>query len=92
MPIFHLHMFTSHGLVPDHEGAAFPDLAAARKESVRDALSLLSAEVLSGELNLGQQIQIHSETGQHLATVQFDEVVRITPAGSDQTGAPGRFL
>lgn len=53
MPLFHLHLLTTDGPIPDREGAEFVDLAAARKEAISSARWLLSAEVLCGEMDLG---------------------------------------
>lgn len=88
MPVFHLHIVQSKNLVPDTEGSAFPDLAAARDEAIRGARSLLSDEVLRGEMDLRQSIRIHDEAGRHLETVRFDEAVRLTSADPDEQGAP----
>lgn len=87
MPVFHLHIVTSDDLVPDKEGSVFPDLAAARDEAIRGARSLLSDEVLRGEMDLQQSIRIHDETGRHLVTVRFDEAVRLTSPDPDDTGS-----
>ena len=82
MPVFHLHIVTPAELIRDEEGFTFANLNDARREAVRGAHELLSAEVLNGDLNLRQQICIHDDAGQHLSTVRFEDVVRITlPTG-----------
>ena len=85
MPVFHLHIVTPSELIQDEEGFMFPDLEAARREAIRGARAPLSAEVLSGEMDLRQQISIHDEAGRHLSTVRFEDVVRVTPAVDDDT-------
>jgi hypothetical protein len=86
MPVFHLHIVTPSELIHDVEGFTLPDLDAARREAIRGARALLSAEVLDGELDLRQRIRIHDDAGRHLSTVRFEDVVRVTSAAGGQVG------
>ena len=87
MPLFYLHIRSGADLMTDDEGFDFPDLAAARHEAVRGARSIMSADVLEGELQLDQSIEIHDASGRALASVQFGDVLNIGLAGNRSTGS-----
>jgi hypothetical protein len=77
MPIYHLHIRTGLVLIEDEEGVDLPGLAAAEAEAARGARSIMSAEVLAGELRLDQSIELHDGLGRHVSTVRFADVLHV---------------
>lgn len=81
MPRFYLHIRSGPDFIEDEEGMELPDLAAARKEAIRGARGLMSAEVLDGSLTLDQSIEIHA--GEiHAGEIHAGE----NPAGEAKVG------
>ena len=80
---FFLHIRTGAELVTDDEGADFVDLAAAMREAVRGARSLMSSEVLEGTLRLDQAIEIHDADDRRVGLVSFPDVLLIERGATD---------
>lgn len=76
MPRFFFHLRDDLDVI-DEEGTELPDLAAARRQAVKEARSLACEQVLHGRLNLAHYIDIEDDGGAVLATVTFGEVVEI---------------
>ncbi len=77
MPNFYLHIRSGAEFVLDDEGMKFANLAAARVEATKGARSIMSADVLGGELRLDQSIEIHDGTGTFAARVSFSEALHV---------------
>ena len=77
MPRFYFHIYNSLGFVPDEEGRKLGGPEQALDEAVKGARSLLSSEVLEGQLDLRGRIEVTDARGGHLCTVQFGDVVYI---------------
>jgi hypothetical protein len=80
MPIYYLHVFNEEVRAEDEEGADLPDLAAALKQAISGIRSILSEEVLKGELNLRGRVEIAGENGDVLRTVPYADAVTVTAA------------
>ena len=76
MPRFFFHVYDD-SISLDEEGLERASFKDAVKEAVRGARALACEEVTRGRLNLGHRIVIANEAGETLATVTFEEVVRI---------------
>ena len=71
---FHLYDDT---VALDEEGSECPDLAAAHAKAVRSAREMACQEVLEGHLNLTHRIDVADENGAVLATVRFQDIVKL---------------
>lgn len=80
MPVFFFHFRNGAEYVEDEVGL---DLADDREALSRGAANLryvLAEDALSGVLNTGSTIEITDESRGHLATVRFDDALRLEPA------------
>lgn len=77
MPLFYFHIRRSEDEIRDTEGIDLPDLEAARREAILSARSILSQEVLQGDLPLHERIDIEDADGRLLLSVSFLETVNI---------------
>lgn len=89
MPTFFFHIRRSEGEIRDSEGSVLPDLEAARREAILSARSILSQEVLQGDLPLHERIDIEDPEGRLLLSVSFLETVNIR-LNSRTNGRPDR--
>ncbi len=69
MPRFRFHVRDSDGLLEDLEGADFPDLDAARADTVAASREVLAERIKAGLPLGGLQFEIRDEAGQLVATV-----------------------
>ncbi|MFL6845183.1 MAG: DUF6894 family protein [Allosphingosinicella sp.] len=61
----------------DEEGRELADLDAARQNAVREARSIMAAEMRDGVLNLASFIEIEDKAAGTSVTLPFSEAVRI---------------
>ena len=61
----------------DPQGAEIDDPALISPMVLREARTLISQEALSGEINLGQRIEVEDDTGRLVHSLQFADAVRI---------------
>lgn len=87
MARFYLHVCDGAGFVEDDEGEEHPDIAAARNAAVEGLRDILAAELRRGDLNTASFVEIEDEDRHWVATVSFEDVVRLT---SDVTARPKR--
>ena len=80
MPHLRLNLYNASGDVPDVEGADFADLADARAQAIAGIRSVLSAEVLEGEVSLRGRLEIVDDNGSLLDTIPFEDALRVIPA------------
>lgn len=76
-----LNVYNAHGDTLDDEGSLFVDLAGARQAAMIGIRSLLSAEVLDGEINLKGHLEIVDDDGRILDNIPFVDVLRIVGPG-----------
>jgi uncharacterized protein DUF6894 len=78
MPRYYLNIRNKISFTPDEEGCDLPNAEAARKEAVRGARSLMSAEIADeGRLDLRGRIEVVDETGELVLIVPFREALEI---------------
>lgn len=73
---FHIHHCTA--VARDDEGLELLDLAAARREAIIGARSIMGDELANGRLCLDCRIEIEDGAGRLLATVPFRDAVTVT--------------
>ena len=73
---FHLH--ECGDVVVDEEGVELEGLAEARLRALRDARSIMSAEVKAGQLCLSCHISVEDAEGSILLTIPFREALQVT--------------
>jgi hypothetical protein len=69
MPRFHFHVRDGESLLEDLQGAEFPDLDAARADTVVAAREVLAERIKAGQPLDGLQYEIFDEAGRLAATV-----------------------
>ena len=77
VPRFYLHVCNGNGFTEDTEGQEFADIAAARRAAIKGLREIMAGEMQVGELDLGSFIEIEDANHEMLATVSFDEAVRL---------------
>lgn len=75
MPRFYFNVHGAFGSTPDDQGRELRDLEIARREAVKGARSILSAEIKEGRLDLESRIEVADETGRVLLMIPFRDVV-----------------
>jgi hypothetical protein len=78
MPTYYLHVCDGSGFVEDSEGHQLADAESARKLATDGLRDILAGDLRNGHLNTASFIDIEDEHHQLVATVSFEEVVRIT--------------
>jgi len=74
---FHLNIRNGSGMTEDEEGLELAGPEEARRKAIEGARSMLSAEVLSGNLDLRGRIEVTDEQGDPVLTVEFRDVVSV---------------
>jgi hypothetical protein len=77
MARYHFNVRNGCGYLEDEEGQELSDTEQARSIAVAGARSLLSAEVLDGDLDLRGRIEVTDERGEIILVVAFDQVVSV---------------
>ena len=77
VPRFYFHLSNARGSTKDMVGREFPNLQAAHAAALSDARSLMSQEILLGEIDFGSFIQIHDQNNKLLLTLTFHEAVKV---------------
>jgi hypothetical protein len=77
MPRYFLHLHGAGGIVPDEEGALFPNEEAAHRSAVKAIRELMAADVSRGVLDLGGRIVIEDEAGEPVRTVCCRDAVKV---------------
>ena len=78
MPKFYLHVGDGSGFVEDEEGQDYVDLPAAQKAATEGLRDILAGGLRNGDLNTASFIEIEDAHHELVATVSFEEVVRMT--------------
>ena len=80
MPHYYLHVCNGQGFAEDESGQEFADEGAARRAAIDGLRDLMSAELRQGELNMGSFVEIENAAHELVATVSFEEAVRVRHA------------
>ena len=75
MPDYFFSVRDRHNTPPDQVPLDLPDLAAVRREAIRGARSLISADVQAGILDLSGTIEVDDAQGNRVLTLMFSEAV-----------------
>ena len=78
MARYYFDLHECRGVTWDDEGFDMPDLHAARDRAVRQALSIMAAEVVEGRLCLGCHIEILDAHRRPAALLPFREALKLT--------------
>ena len=89
MPRFYLHICNGDGFTEDEDGVELPNLEAARREAIKGLRDVMSAEMMSGELNMASFIEIEDEQHLLLHTVQFSDAVDVRSERSRRRSRSG---
>lgn len=89
---YFFHQRRANAYILDQEGSVHVDLNAARGEAVESLRDIMRAEVATGHLDLGQQLEIVNASGHLLATIDFADAVSIRFPGNDRHHAPAGRL
>jgi hypothetical protein len=77
MSRYYFHIYNSIGCTPDEEGREIADVERARDEAVKGARSLLSSELVKGQLDLRGRIEVEDAAGTVVSVVPFEDVLQI---------------
>ena len=77
MQRYFMHLYNSHGFLPDHEGVLAPGQDVARALAIAYIRSILSEELLIGRLDLRARLEVVDESGATVLTVPFSHAVTI---------------
>jgi hypothetical protein len=83
MPRYYFHVCNGTGFTEDEEGQDLPDREAARAEAIRNARSIMAADVQRGMLDLSSFIEIEDVDHQLIQTLGFQEAVDLTQRHRD---------
>ena len=76
MPRFFFHVYDDL-VATDEEGLELPGLKEALIKAERGARELAADEVMRGTLHLDHRIEVADESGSVVATVKFQDLVRV---------------
>lgn len=77
MPRLHFNIHNGIGDLFDEEGAEYPDLAKAHDAAVTGIRSLLSAEVMEGQVDLCGHLDMTDDAGRLVERIDFSQVITI---------------
>lgn len=77
MAIYYLHLHDGGDLTIDDEGREFADRAAVLAQTLIEARGIISADVLSGQLDLGRHIDVADAGGRIVHRLTFADAVEI---------------
>jgi len=66
-------------VLTDEEGGEFPDAASAIMAGLAYARDVAAADVRAGHLRLSHSIRVMVQGGEEIATISFDEAVKVVP-------------
>ena len=81
MARYFFHLRDEAALLREPEGADFSDFAAVPALAMRQARSILSHDVLEGEINLAQWIEVADERDEIVHRLHFADALSITGLG-----------
>lgn len=81
MPLYCFHLRDGEGVLLDPNGRELSDLDAVVACALAEARSLISHEVISGEIHLDQRIDVEDASGQVVHSLHFSDAVRIFGRG-----------
>ena len=74
---YHFNVRNGSGYMEDEEGQELSGTDQARSIAVEGARSLLSAEVLAGDLDLRGRVEVTDEQGEIILVVDFEQVLTV---------------
>ncbi len=77
MARYYFNVRNGSGYTEDEEGQELGDADEAHAKAVEGALSLLSAEALTGTVDLRGRIEVTGETGEIVLLVDFQDVLEV---------------
>ena len=77
MPRYYFNIRNGHGFTSDEEGQELSSDTDARAHAILGARSLISADVMKGELDLGGQIEVTDDEEQGVMTIRFRDAVNV---------------
>ena len=80
MPRFFFHVYNRSDAVADEEGLELSDATAAYDYALYSVRSLLSAEVLSGKLDLHGHLDAADVDGARIMRLEFGDALIVRPA------------
>jgi hypothetical protein len=77
MPLYFFHLRDGIDTLIDAEGIDLEDVKAARASALFQARDIISHEVLRGNINLAQRIDVFDEADRLVCSLKFDDAVEI---------------
>ena len=87
MALYYFHLRDGVDVLLDEEGCELIDLAAAERHALVAARSLLSADILEGQLRLDMRIDVEDRLGAVVHRLPFGRAIEIVPPHAG-AGAP----
>lgn len=85
MARFYLDLQNTQASSRDETGSDYPDLESARQAAIAGIRSILSDEVLDGEIDLNGKVSIFDEQRRLVLTVPYSEAVTVSPAEPERS-------
>lgn len=79
MPLYYFHLRDGVDVLIDPEGSELTDLAAAQRQAMVAARSLLSVDALEGRLRLDLRLDVEDEHGNIVHRLPFAAAVEVVP-------------
>ena len=78
MARYHLNLHECGTVYADEEGVDLPDPEAARAQAIKEARSIMAAEVREGQLCLSCHIEVADDLGHVILKIAFKDAVAVT--------------
>jgi hypothetical protein len=77
MAIYFFHLRDGGDLLLDAEGRRLEDIEAVARAALTEARALIAHEALTGQIGLGQRIEVEDDGGQVIHRLAFEDAVEI---------------
>jgi hypothetical protein len=81
MPLYFFHLRNAEDRVIDDEGRRIDDVSMVPELAQREARGIISADALTGHIDLDQRIEVEDENGLILLTLPLAHAVQINAPG-----------
>ncbi len=81
MPLYFFHLRNGADLMLDDEGRDLEGPAEVAAIALLEARSLMSQDVLNGEISLNQRLDVEDEQHNLVYSLSFDNAIAIVPSG-----------
>jgi hypothetical protein len=78
MARYHLNLHECGTVYLDEEGMEFPNVEAVRAQAIKEARSIMAAEVREGQLCLSCHIEVEDDCGQVIFKLAFKDALAVT--------------